>query len=99
MVYTNLTNLTSNVGLTEGIVNINSALNSLPFIGLLVLTWIAVFSYSINRAMDALDSFLTSSFVVSIITILGYWSGLIQKEIIIIPLLLLFVAIIIRMTR
>ena len=95
----NLSNITDNVSLDQGIVNINAALNSVPFIGFLVVVWLAVFLYANNRAMDVLDSLITTNFVVSIISILGLFAGLIDSTIIITPIIFLFVSVVIRMIR
>lgn len=99
MVYHNLTNITSDANLGQTIIGLNNELVGLPFIAFITFIWIGIFIFAKGRAYETPDAIIISSFVVTITTIFGFFADLVAKEIIILPLLLLFVGVIIRSMR
>jgi len=75
---------------------INTSMNGLPSIFSLILIWLFVFFLARTRGADAIDSFLLTNFVTSILAGLLMFLGLISWEITLIPFILLILAIVIR---
>ena len=91
----NTTALDAGNSTADFIKSLNEQAGGLPFIGLLLLLWLIIFTLARGYGRSVGESFVLTSFVNTIIAAFGFFLGLIGWQITIIPILLLFTGIII----
>ena len=89
----NTTQIDDSTSLGGFFTNINSAANSLPAIAFLVILWVAAFVYATNRNLNPGEAFTLTNFLMTLVSGLMYFAGLLNLNVVITLAVLLFVGI------
>lgn len=89
----NLTDIDNNTGLGDFFTNVNTAASGLPAISFIIILWVGTFVYSTNRNLNPGEAFTLTNFLMVIVSGLMYFAQLLNLNVVITLLVMLFIGI------